>query len=322
VTTIHLPINVRNPGEYLAVCGLIEVIARHDHNATSCWGHTDGLVPELPPAWVDICVVEANIDESYIAKTLARALGDPSAWSAVTESGRVPLPKAKGEWVAGLEMKMEEHEPIIIDHWYERAFVKDGSIVQKQGTREGKSRWKFWAGQHEAIGAAGLVLELIELAAGIKQPNRLQELLHYRVRGSSGLKLDPATTRSALDRGISANDASDNGLEGVRPALELLAAIGISSFFPPRRYGDAAPDGAVGVIKRTFRYCTWQPAAPLCIARLLARGVDLAPFALTINEAAIGMMGQYSYLKSARAVGLTEIVAGVDQSTEGGESDE
>jgi hypothetical protein len=42
----------------------------------------------------------------------------------------------------------------------------------------------------------------------------------------------------------------------------LLAAIGLSAFYPPRREGNAAPDGVVGVRKRLFTYCAWSPHAP------------------------------------------------------------
>ncbi|MCC6877541.1 MAG: hypothetical protein IT378_24755 [Sandaracinaceae bacterium] len=142
-------------------------------------------------------------------------------------------------------------------------------------------------------------------AADLGDAKRLQDLFTFACRGGSRLNLDASTTRSSIDRGISANDAAASGGSLGRPALELLAAIGLSAFFPPRRYGDSAPDGVVGIEKRTFRYSTWSPRAPLAIARWMARGVPVASFEHTPREAAIGMMGQYTYLKLARPAGAT-----------------
>lgn len=138
----------------------------------------------------------------------------------------------------------------------------------------------------------------------MKGMTRVQDILAFTSRGSSRLNLDAAATRSSIDRGISANDASADGGSGGRPGLELLAAIGISAFFPPRRHGNAAPDGTVAVHKRLFRYCTWTPLAPIGLARLCARGVGVIGFDCIPHAAEIGMIGQYSYLRFARAAGV------------------
>jgi CRISPR-associated protein Csb3 len=158
----------------------------------------------------------------------------------------------------------------------------------------------------------------LDFVASVPQdfrPGSFQDLLRLTVAGGSGYKLDPATTRSSIDRGISANDAKKVKVERVRPLLELLAAIGLSTFFPPRRAGENAPHGVVGVRKRVFTYSTWSPHLPLALARMAARGVEVAPSELMRREAIIGMMGQYGYLKLARPAGITESVdSGNDES--------
>lgn len=318
MTSIQLAVDARNPGEYLAVCGLVEVIGRFDPKAMSGWMRSAGFVQEVSSACADVCEIDADIDESSNAKELGAALGARSAWNAVTESGRVPLADALGVWTAGIELVLPSKDIVVIDHWYERAHAARGRIVQRLEKRDGKSRWKFWAGQQDEAsikkgkyslskkGIAGLVLDLVDAAGGMGDAKRLQHLLAFASAGGSRLNIDAATTRSSIDRGISANDAAAGGDSPGRPVLELLAAIGLSAFFPPRRYGASAPDGVVGVEKRAFRYCTWSPRAPLSIARLAARGADVAPIEQTGREATIGMMGQYSYLKFARPAGVTE----------------
>jgi len=315
---IQLAIDARNPGEYLAVCGLVELLGRIDATATARWTRRIGLVPEIPAA-ADVCEIEFDLDEVKVANELAVALGDRCAWNAVTGSGRVPLPNAIGRWAAGIEVLIPRcKDVVVIDHWYERAFVDSGEIVQRYSKGDGKSRWKFWAGQQDRNkGITGLVLDLVDATASMGEAERLQDLITFASPGSSRLNLDAAATRSSIDRGISANDAaaSGGGTPG-RPCVELLAAVGLSAFFPPRRIGESAPDGTVGVNRRSFRYCTWNPCAPLSIARLSARGVEVAGIEVTRREAPIGMMGQYSYLKFARPAGITE------ESSPNGELDE
>jgi CRISPR-associated protein Csb3 len=319
MNTIQLAIDARNPGEYLAVCGLLEVLGTYDTNATSAWRRATGVLPALPSAAADVCEIEAAIEEATVATELARRLTMKDAWKAITENGRVPLADSIGGWCGGIELTLTAKSVVVIDHWYEWAHASQGRIVQRLEKRDGKSRWKFWAGQQDEasikkgayspskVGIARLCLDLVD--AGTKMPavQRFQDLLSFTLARSSRLNLDAATTRSSIDRGFSANDAAKNGGSTPgRPALELLAAIGLSAFFPPRREGDAAPDGVVGVRKRLFTYCTWSQHTPLALARMAARGVEVAPCKLVKRKATIGMMGQYGYLKLARPAVFTD----------------
>lgn len=320
MTMIQLAIDARNPGEFLGVCGLLEVLGRYDVNATSGWRRATGVLSSLPSAAVDLCEIEATIDdEPKVAASLATHLGARSAWSAITENGRVPLADSIGGWCGGIELSLPDRSVVVVDHWYEWAHAAQGRIVQRLEKRDGKSRWKLWAGQQDEAsikkgvysaskrGIAGLSLDLVDAASSMSHVQRLQDLINFTLPGSSRLKLDAAATQSSIDRGISANDAGKNGSHSPgRPVLELLAAIGLSAFFPPRREGHAAPDGVVGVRKRLFSYCTWSPHAPLALGRLAARGIPVEPFELVKHEAIIGKLSHYGYLKLARPAGVTE----------------
>lgn len=319
MTTVQLAVDARNPGEYLAVCGLLEVLSRYDANATSAWRRAAGLLPSLPSASADVCEVNATINEADVAAELANQLGSRDAWKAITDTGRIPLADSIGGWCGGIELSLPDKQVLVVDHWYEWAHASRGRIVQRLEKRDGKSRWKFWAGQQDEAsikkgaysaslrGIAGLSLDLVDAAASISTAQKLQELMSFTSLGSSRLNLDAVATRSSIDRGISANDAAKSGGSSPgRPTLELLAAIGLSTFFPPRRAGEAAPDGVVGVRKRVFSYCTWSPHLPLALARMAARDVEVARCELVKREAIIGMMGQYGYLKLARPAGIAE----------------
>lgn len=324
MTAIQLAIDARNPGEYLAVCGLLELLSRYDANATSAWRREAGVLPSLVSAAADVCEINACIDEAAVALELATYLGSKDAWKAITQSGRVPLADSVGHWCGGIELALPGKQVVVADHWYERAHVEGVEIVGKRGTRDGKSRWKLWAGKHEERGAGGLAADLVAAIPQSFKPHGFNDILRAPpVVGSSGYKLDPATTRSSIDRGISANDAKKAKVDRVRPWLELLAAVGASTFFPPRRQGENAPHGVVGVRKRVFTYSTWSPQLPLALARMAARGVEVGPSKLVKREAIIGMMGQYSYLKFARPAGVTESVdLGNDDESDDEDSDE
>lgn len=332
MTTIQLAIDARNPGEYLAVCGLLEVLSRYDVNATSAWRRTPGVLPSLPSAAADVCEINTDVDEVAVAAEVAKHLGSKDAWKAITENGRVPLADSVGGWCGALEFSLPEKSPVVVDHWYEWAHTSNGRIVQRLEKRDGKSRWKFWAGKQDEAsikkgtysaslrGIAGLSLDLVEAAGQLSSAQKLQDIIAFTSPGASRLNLDAVATRSSIDRGISANDADKSG---GRPAMELLAAIGLSTFFPPRRKGDNAPYGVVGVRKRLFTYSTWSPHLPLALARMTARGVEVASSVLVKREAIIGMMGQYGYLKLARPAGLTESVdSGNDDESDDEGSDE
>ncbi|HCF58733.1 MAG TPA: hypothetical protein DFS52_12165, partial [Myxococcales bacterium] len=86
MTTIQLAIDARNPGEYLAVCGLLEVLSRYDANATSAWRRATGVLPSLPSAAADVCEVNTTIDEATVAAQVGQRLGSKDAWTAITEN--------------------------------------------------------------------------------------------------------------------------------------------------------------------------------------------------------------------------------------------
>jgi hypothetical protein len=90
MTMLRVAINAINPGEYLAVCGLVELVSRMDRSATSAWTRRSGVVPDLPKAMSDLCEIQTNLAEVNFADKLSVALSSREAWSAVAVRGRVP----------------------------------------------------------------------------------------------------------------------------------------------------------------------------------------------------------------------------------------
>jgi CRISPR-associated protein Csb1 len=154
----------------------------------------------------------------------------------------------------------------------------------KDRLAEGKSAWKFWGGRMAVLKTLlgerrkpGLITALP--ARDNHAPSSVGDLLALERGSGSSFNLDAAARRGALDRGLAANEAkrATDDVAAARPALELLAAIGLSAFFPPRRIGghrESGPHGTAGFDGERLRYCLWGTDAPLPLARLLARGVE------------------------------------------------
>ena len=111
-------------------------------------------------------------------------------------------------------------------------------------------------------------------------PSDIAGLLSVEAQTGSSLNLDAAARRGALDRGIAANEAkrATADMAAARPALELLGAIGLSAFFPPRRLGGVRDNGVhstSGSDGGNLCYSAWASKSPVPIARLLARGVRI-----------------------------------------------
>jgi CRISPR-associated protein Csb3 len=279
---IILPINVRNPGAYLAACGVVEVVGAFDAASSSTWerrlvGSGRTTLPGTA------CIVRTSVIETELAAALREALSCRDRWEAFRLDGRrLPLVEVgKDDPLTAVRVWIRvggREEQFPIDHWYHRLARADDPKLKKR-LQEGKSDWKFWGGQ---VRLHALLLGLIDSLAGAHEQSvtTITELLSSQRMVGSSLNLDAAARRGALDRGFGANEAKEETEDAAatRPALELLGAIGLSAFFPPRRIGgkDATGrPGTAGYHGESLAYCAWGVEAPLPLARLLARGTEI-----------------------------------------------
>ncbi len=319
---IIIPIEVRNPGAYLAACGVVEIIGAFDAASTSTWERRLVAFGSTNLS-ASVCIVQTSITEAELAVALIDALSCRVRWSASRLDGRCePLDDvSRDEPLTAVRVSIrlgERQESFAIDHWYHRLARADDPKL-KERLPEGKCVWKFWGGrmslQKTLLGEGkkpGLITSLAAKDGGPPVAG-IADLLSLERRTGSSLNLDAAARRGALDRGIAANEAkrATADVAAARPALELLAAIGLSAFFPPRRVGgsrEAEVHGTAGFDGERFRYCAWGVEAPLSLARLLARGVELPGAAvLDRHEAKRVSAGGKNYrFEYARGTGLAE----------------
>lgn len=286
---IVVPVEVRNPGAYLAACGVAEIAGSFDGKSVSGWDSRDvTLEPgKRIPVRVRVPVLGTAIDEAELAAALWDALSCRERWEAVKLDNRaVPLADvSKDEPLVGFRVSVRlrgREERFLIDHWYhELPRADDDQSTKRKRLQQGKSRWKFWGGrmslQKTLLGEAKKLGLITALAASNGAPKTMAELMVIEGETGSGFNFDAAARPAALDRGMAANEAKRAGGDtaAARPVLELLAAIGLSAFFPPRRIGSEREAGQNDADRDRFRYHLWPIGVPLPLARLVARGVEV-----------------------------------------------
>jgi CRISPR-associated protein Csb3 len=285
-TTILFPVETRNPGAYLAACGVIEIVGTFDSCSLSSWRRHD-VSFGIKSLSASACVLETGLREPELARALHEGLADPERWDARLLDGRRERLANIGKDTPLASVSViirigERSEEFTIDHWYHRLTRVDDPKL-KDRLAEGKSAWKFWGGRmavRKTLLGQPKKPGLITALRNDHAPSSVADLVSLECGTGSSFNLDAAARRGALDRGLAANEAKrgTGDVAAARPALELLAAIGLSAFFPPRRIGghrESGPHGTAGFNGDRLRYYMWGTGVPLPLARLLARGVDV-----------------------------------------------
>lgn len=293
--------NPYNPVEYLACCGLFEILSRFDWEAVSWWE-----MAAQPRCWF-----ESEIDEAALVKCLTQTLTDWGAWQSSTSQAQeqVEIEEQNGTSTTEAGDEADEsdegdeeillspsfhlngrHETLRLDWWYE--------TLKRDKTIKKKSAWKMYAGQQTA---EKIIRDMTGEAARLLQQNHI-ESISALLRLSAGMTgrfgFDPRSSRNALDTGFSANDL--NLPIATYPFTEMLAGIGAHYFFPHRARQDGSITSTRGWIEdKVFRYALWQTPLSIALARLAATGVAIQQDALILLRAGRANRDKYSNFKMA-----------------------
>ncbi|MFZ4984438.1 MAG: hypothetical protein ACOYLF_03160 [Blastocatellia bacterium] len=299
----RLRANPFNPIEYLAACGLFEILVRFDPAATSCW-----VLPQ--EAGFNI---ESEVSEESLLQCLKETLCDYATWSSApavldadSETDETGISErddegseeetGTGDGVDGSLLTPtfrlnDQVRTFSIDWWYEK--------LSPNGTIKEKSGWKMYAGNQSVEGIVGKMTGVISTELKNRQTTSLTELLQLSAGMSGRFGFDPRSTRNALEAGFSPNDLKLPVT--TYPVAELLASIGANYFFPPRTSPEGGTTSARGWIEnRTFQYALWQSPLPLTLARLAASGGGFDRRALIFLHADRVSRDKYSNFKMAR----------------------
>lgn len=270
-----IQMNPLNPVEYLACCGLFEILTRFDPTATSWWE-----IESQPRFWL-----ESKIDEASLLICLTQTFSNWTQWQKgdqenqndetlvfedEQESGEESDNEGKevNEGILlSLQFSMNDKTITLnLDWWYE-------TLTSQKGIKE-KSGWKMYAGNQTAEKTSR---DMTTTLAKLIKQNPITNIA-YLIKLCGGMTgrfgFDPRSSRNALDTGYSANDLKLP--VATYPFVELLTMIGIQHFFPHRNRQSGGITSSRGWIdKYSFQYGLWITSLPIALARMAAIGVGI-----------------------------------------------
>jgi CRISPR-associated protein Csx14 len=237
--TIWINVNVANPGQFFACCGLLELAYR-------VYGQAEGWFSDE----------QFHIACAGDAKTLlAILIMDPPDQVTKVANGINVKPL-----IAPLQFSFDggATDHMVLDAWLTIKVQKNTVIAAPNPP------WNFWSGQQTSF----RIWRDLRAALAVQLPSilsdNLQNLFAHRVPLSGRFGFDPDAAWNALDLGFSPNDQKMDVASS--PAIELLSAIGIQRFRV-----------ATKVKNQSFVYATWgEPLAP-SVAAAAASGIITVP---------------------------------------------
>ncbi|MEI7774456.1 MAG: hypothetical protein WCK17_06740 [Verrucomicrobiota bacterium] len=248
---VIIPCQPANPVDYLACCGLADLLARMDRTARTHWRTAAPLA----------FVMESTLTEAEFLAALLGTFRTASRWRFI------PVHDSKEPARIEVEFTPEGRDAFTmpLDWWYETLTI-EGDIAEK-------SAWKMYAGQQNVT---KITTDMIEQAATMMVPPSVAALLTTRAPMSGRFGFDPRSSRDAINAGFSSNDL--NLPVDTYPYAELLVTFGAGAFFPSRcgRAGDltsARGWRGRGESSAGFAYHLWPLPLPVLLARLAASPV-------------------------------------------------
>ncbi|MDB5387905.1 MAG: type CRISPR-associated helicase/endonuclease Cas3, partial [Planctomycetaceae bacterium] len=250
---IRIKIDLTNPGQFFACCGLLELADRLWPGAEAWFEkgtflvHCEGSLTLLLDALVN-CAMTNTMTEAQHAR-----YKEISAWSGVkrnSASGVEDEYKGLGKLLREAPIVLRAPFDITLD-WFVDIFA-------------GGSRFKTWAGQQSVLGIATSMKDALKVTTW-----RNEDCLTYAAR-ECGLPFnfdsDLGGQGGAIDVGFSFDPLAGSALTRIesmaRPALELLAFIGLQRFRPKEFNGE-----------NRFLYTAWNRPLPIEVATPAACGV-------------------------------------------------
>lgn len=257
--TIRVKVDVTNPGQFFACCGLLELADR-------LWPGTEG--------WFEDGYFCAH-SEGSLQDTL-KALLDAEALEVLKlKNGLVVKPL-----IAPLHLSLSTNGVarccLTLDAWMMVKLDRSEIVVAANPP------WNFWSGQQTSLriwrSLRACAVEQVKTLAF----EDLFRLFDQRVPLSGRFGFDPGAAWNALDTGFSPNE---QGIEvGSSPLVELLAAVGLQRF-RPRMLQD----------RSRFHYWTWgQPLAPLTACAAVVGALTASPSSMLCGR--VVSRGSYAAL--------------------------
>lgn len=277
---MQININRANPAQYLACCGIFEIVARFDPSAVSRWETGTGAR----------FLIETALDEVRLVECLVRTFTrwDEEHWRVRSVDGTDAVQCLE----VTLALSDAERRRLKLDWWYE-TLEADGGI----GAR---SAWKMYAGNQTMEKTVAAMVSACREIASARVSTALAGLLTASKGMSGRFGFDPGSSRNALDVGYSPNDLN---LEvATYPFVELLAMVAAQYFYPSRTRAGGGHESTRGFVrgrdsrKIYFQHCLWYENLPVVLARAYACGALAAVIPGQMLKSERAMRDKYSNL--------------------------
>lgn len=233
VPTFRVRVDLRNPGEFLACCGLLEVAHRLAPGAVGWF--EDGF----------FCV-SSGVSLEDIVRALIREEAE--------ELTRLPSGLEVAPLIAPLRIRLTDapESEIVLDGWM-TVKVEKGKVVAAANRP-----WNFWSGQQTSLRIWRALREAL-LAQIAGEGFFGEDFFAHRLALTGRFGFDPGAAWNALDVGFSPNEQQMPVASS--PAVELFAAVGLQRFRP-----------VVSDDREQFEYSTWTFPLPPCVAAAACAG--------------------------------------------------
>lgn len=254
---IRIAVDLTNPGQFFACCGLLELADRLWPGTEGWFGNGEFLLA---------C-------KGDLRKLLHALVAHPAEAVTTLKNGLAVKPI-----IAPLQISLDSSGDgiLLLDSWMRIGLDKGRPVVI------GNSPWNFWSGQQTSFGIwSALCAEMKQQVQSLAE-DRLTDLFTHRVQLSGRFGFDPGAAWDALDAGFSPN--AQNLSVASSPAVELLAAVGIQRFRP-----------VMSEDRQSFTYAMWSIPLVPAVAACAAAGAPITPH-LGSYRGQVVSRGQYAAL--------------------------
>ena len=256
---ISIPVDLTNPGQFFACCGLLELADRIWPGAEGWF--TDGMFNVTGIKSMNFNSLMDSVIQSRVLNTMTpEKAARLEVLASMTKKARERLPGLEDEKKTLEALRREE--PIVLDG---KACLRIDWFCDNSA---GGSRFKTWAGQQS-------VLDITQaMHGGLASILHLSESMLWSNAHGIGLPFnfdsDLGGQGSALDIGFSFDPLAGSEvtrIEGTcKPALEFLCFVGLQRFRPREVKGE-----------NRFVYAAWNPPlAPGVAAAAVCQAIKLS----------------------------------------------
>jgi CRISPR-associated protein Csx14 len=240
---ITLAVDLRNPGQFFACCGALELAGR-------LWSGSEANGWREPEGWFEGRQFHVTTYGQGNEPPIKRMIN----WLTTKENIAVRL-KSESEYDKKIyPVELATDTPLIMDWWLQQPWSMEPSDL------------KFWAAHQHPLQIIEELRQGLREAVSLVEDGDYRQLFAMKTPMTTRFGFDPVAAWTPLDVGFAPNEHSHLKKTLTSPTIELFAAIGIQGFRPKPH----------PKVRRRYLYSTWTFPLATSSARAAVGGcVDM-----------------------------------------------